>query len=39
LTHLKSDILMNKVWLHGTNQQVAEDFQRELVQFEGYVYL
>jgi len=38
LTHLKSDILMNKVWLHGTNQQVAEDFQRELVQFEGYFY-
>jgi hypothetical protein len=36
IKQLKSDILMSKVWFHETNEKVAEDFERELKQFEGY---
>jgi hypothetical protein len=36
ITKLKSDILMNKIWFHETNENVAEEFEQELVQFAGY---
>jgi uncharacterized protein YlxP (DUF503 family) len=35
---LQSDILMNKHWFHETNKKVAEEFERELVQFDGYMF-
>jgi hypothetical protein len=37
ITQLQSDILMSKLWFHETNAKVEEEFERELVQFEGYI--
>jgi hypothetical protein len=37
ITQLQSEILMNKVWFHKTNEKVAQEFERELMQFEGFV--
>jgi uncharacterized protein YlxP (DUF503 family) len=37
ITQLQSDILMSKLWFHETNEKVAEEFERELMQFEGLV--
>jgi hypothetical protein len=36
ITQLQSEILMNKVWFHKANTKVEEDFEQELVKFEGY---
>jgi hypothetical protein len=37
IAQLQSDSLMNKLWFHKTNVKVAEDFEQELMQFEGLV--
>jgi len=35
LNKLENELLMEKVWSHKTNDKVTEDFEKELIQFEG----
>ena len=37
LQKLENELLMEKVWSHEKNVKVTEEFEKELIQFEGYV--
>ncbi len=37
LNQLENELLMEKVWSHKKNDKVTEEFEKELIQFEGYV--
>jgi len=39
LNMFENELLMEKVWSHEKNDKVTEEFEKELIQFEGYVYL
>jgi hypothetical protein len=37
LHKLENELLMEKVWSHEKNDKVIEEFEKELIQFEGYI--
>jgi hypothetical protein len=39
LKKLENELLMKKVWSHEKNEKVIEEFEKELIQFEGYILL
>jgi hypothetical protein len=39
LNKLENELLMEKVWSHKKNDKVVEEFEKELIQFEGYILL
>ena len=39
LNELENELLMEKVWSHEKNDKVIEEFEKELIQFEGYTIL
>jgi hypothetical protein len=38
LNKLENELLMDKVWSHEKNEKVTEEFEKELIQYEGYIY-
>jgi hypothetical protein len=39
LNKLENELLMDKVWCHEKNDKGTEEFEKELIQFEGYILL